>query len=303
MRKAFSILFLVVFTAALAFADDGPEAETHDDHDDKAAVQAGYVVITPSGPSAGAPSGTAGTVTPSATANTGLVAFETFGLRWSEDGGASQAGILPSGLTTSAVLLVERSGRLSRNLGVALVNPNNSNVNVTVTLRKSDGTQVATGSVAVPSHQQVSKFVTEFFSSTAVPTDFTGTLTVRSEDSSPLPIAVIGLRFRGRNFSTLPVTNLGSVTTSLPQIATGVGGDGAILLPQFAAGGGWATEIVLGNTGPNSLKVRVDLFKSDGTPLKAALNGQSASSFTDLTIPAGGVLILAPRDRYGDDDF
>jgi len=57
------------------------------------------------------------------------------------------------------------------------------------------------------------------------------------------------------------------------------------------------------NTGTSSLTVRVDLFKSDGTPLSAALNGQTASSFTNLTIPAGGVLSLAPRNTDGDDDF
>ena len=87
------------------------------------------------------------------------------------------------------------------------------------------------------------------------------------------------------------------------MIATGVGGNGAVLLPQFAAGGGWATEIVMANTGTSSLTVRVDLFKSDGTPLTATLNGETKSSFTNLTIPAGGVLILAPRDQHGDDDF
>ena len=70
-----------------------------------------------------------------------------------------------------------------------------------------------------------------------------------------------------------------------------------------AAGGGWATEIVAGNAGTSSLTVRVDLFKDDGTPFTTTLDGRRASSFTNLTIPAGGVLTLAPRDRNGDDDF
>jgi hypothetical protein len=33
------------------------------------------------------------------------------------------------------------------------------------------------------------------------------------------------------------------------------------------------------------------------------LNGQNASSFKNLTIPAGGVLVLAPRNQNGEDDF
>ena len=36
---------------------------------------------------------------------------------------------------------------------------------------------------------------------------------------------------------------------------------------------------------------------------KAEMNGQTASSFANLTIPASGVLTLAPRDKEGDDDF
>src|SRR5262249_18528602 len=126
-----------------------------------------------------------------------------------------------------------------------------------------------------------------------------------SAGSSALPVSVIGLRFRGDNFSTLPVTDLSGNPGPLPAFPTaGVGGAGAVLLPQFAAGGGWATELVLMNANTtSSLTVRVDLFKSDGTPLSTTLNGTTGSSFKNLVIPAGGVLVLAPRNRDGDDDF
>lgn len=286
MRSLVKILILISFTTVFALAEErGPrDKEDNDDHDDGAPIQAGYAVITPTGG-----------------ASTGLVAFETFGLRGhGNNNGTSQAGVLPPGLTGSAILFVESSGRLSKNLGVSIVNPNSSDVNVIMTLRKSDGTQVTTTSVAVPSHQQVSKFITELFSNQAsLTTDFSGTLVL----TSPLPVSVIGLRFRGANFSTLPVTSLSNVITALPIISTGVGGPGAILLPQFAAGGGWATEVILANTGSSSLTVRVDLFKEGGTALQTALNGQTTSSFMNLTIPAGGVITLAPRDHNGDDDF
>ena len=173
-----------------------------------------------------------------------------------------------------------------------------------MTLRKNDGTTLGTTTVTVPSLQQTSKFVTELFTSLpSVPTEVTGTLAITSSGSSTLPVSVIGLRFRGANFSTLPVTNLSGNAGAVPIIAPGVGGAGAVLLPQFAAGGGWATELVLGNTGTSALTVRVDLFKNDGTPLSTGMNGQTASSFTNLTIPAGGVFVLAPRNANGDDDF
>src|SRR5207237_10044435 len=47
----------------------------------------------------------------------GLVVFETFGF------GVTQAGVLPGVVTTQTVLFATVSGRLSRNLGVAIVNP------------------------------------------------------------------------------------------------------------------------------------------------------------------------------------
>jgi hypothetical protein len=290
MRRFLGISILVLFSAAIALAQEPSDQGRldRDDHDDKAPVQSGYAVVTPAT--------TSGTTT-------GLVVFETFGLR-GEASGTTQAGVLPPDLTTNAMMFVDKSGRLSKNLGVAIVNPNSTNSNVSLTLRKDDGTQLATTTVNVPSHQQTSKFVTELFATqSSVPSDVKGTLVITTVGTSG-PVSVIGLRFRGRNFSTLPATNLSGNAGPLPSIATGVGGAGAILLPQFAAGGGWATELVLVNTNTSAMMtVRVDLFKADGTPLSAALNGKTASSFTDLNIPAGGVLILAPRDQDGDDDF
>jgi hypothetical protein len=287
MRKFVSIFALTLLTAGtLATQVRDDRGDRRDDHDDKAPVQAGYVVVTPTG----------GT-------STGLVAFETFGLRHGENV-AAQAGVMPPGLTTSAFLFVDSSGRLSKNLGVAIVNPHSTNLNLAMTLRKSDGTQVGSATLTVPARQQVSKFVTELFpSQSSVPSDFVGTLTLTSTGSGALPFSAIGLRFRGQNFSTIEVTNLAPATTALPTLATGIGGTGAILLPQFATGGGWATQIVLANSGTASITVRVDLFKSDGALLSAALNGTTATSFTNLTIPAGGVLTLAPRNANGDDDF
>jgi len=107
------------------------------------------------------------------------------------------------------------------------------------------------------------------------------------------PAAVLSVAMRGKGIFTQP----------MPVLTIGVGGLGAVLLPQFAAGGGWATEIVITNTNTTASTVRVDLFKQDGTPLTTGLNGQTASSFTNLTILPGGVLVLAPRNRNGDDDF
>jgi len=291
MRKIVLVLALFLLSLMVVLAQqpgssggsgNSSSGSSHkDDHDDRSPVQSGYAVVTPV-----------------SSTTSGLVVFETFGLRRGED--TTQAGVVPPALTTNAVMFVESDGRLSKNLGVAMVNPNSTNVNVTVTLRKADGTTLGTATVNVPARQQVSKFVTEMFKDqSSVPSNFTGTLSI----TCPSAISVIGLRFRGSNFSTLAITNLSTSSATLPSLSTGVGGSGAVLLPQFAAGGGWASEIVIVNPGSSSLTVRVDLFKQDGTALSTGLNNTTASSFTNIVIPANGVYVLAPRNADGDDDF
>ena len=276
MKRIFGIVLAISLTAISALGEEKRSATP---------VRSGYAVITLT--SGAAP---------------GLVAFETFGLKGrGNEGGTMQAGVLPSGLTTNAVLFVETNGRLSKNLGIAIVNPNAADLNLTLTLRKSDGTDFLTANLTVPAHKQVSAFVTQLFSNQVrIPSDFIGTLAVTSNGTTPLPFAAIGLRFKGENFSTIPLTSLQTPTTGLPVITTGVGGEGALLLPQFATGGGWATEVVIANSAASSITVRLDLFNTDGTPLTATLNGKTASSFPNLVIPAHGVLELEPPG--GDDD-
>jgi len=251
-----------------------------DDHNDSGPLQVGYAVITPT----------------SGTAN-GMKVFETFGLRAGSQ--TLQAGIVPVVATTSAMVFVNMSRSLSRDVGIALVNPQGAQVQVTMTLRNEDGFQVGTKFVFVPLRQQISLFVSQLFADIpTVPPELTGTLSITSE--SPVMIAV--LRFRGANFSTLPLNNL-APSSSVPVIAPDVGGPGSVILPHFATGAGWASEIVIINNGSSNLGIRVDLFKQDGTPLSGRLNHQSGNTFFNPLIFPGAVFTLAPRDTNGKSRF
>ncbi len=239
-------------------------------------LQVGYVIVTPT------------------SANTsGLAAFETFGeMRF---GGFVQAGVLPPDLATKAMLFVTANSTLSRNLGIAIANPQADAANVTFTLRDSGGNQVGSHqTVKIDAGHQSAQFVTQLFAGQLPAAgEFDGTLTVESDR----PVAMIGLRFRGINFSTIPVTVLVGSSSTPTSIGTG-----GLILPQFADGGGWASEIVLSNTGTLPLTVEVKIFDQEGLPLTVTLNGKIASVFDNLTIPAGGVIILAPRNNATDDD-
>src|SRR5206468_981846 len=109
---------------------------------------------------------------PSNPSTGGLVVFETFGSGVATD--TTQAGVLPGNMTTRTVLFAAASSRLSRDLGVAIVNPGGTATNVTLTLRRgSDGTTSSAKTITVGPRQQASKFISEIFSNVPeLPLDF-----------------------------------------------------------------------------------------------------------------------------------
>ena len=267
-----------VLVMSLAAARGTPAAAQTDDHDDSGPVEVGYAVLTPISPTTG-----------------GLTVFETFGLKTGDD--TLQTEVIPGALVTEATLFASTSDRLGRDLGVAFTNPGNGEARITLMLRRDDGILQWTQMLFLQPRHQTSSFVSQLFAG-LIPAEFSGTLAI----SSTVPVAILGLRFRGRTFSTEPLINPVSSGT-LPVISAGVGGANAILLAHFVSGGGWASEIVIVNTNTTQSNVRVDFFKQDGSPMTVRLNGSARSTFFNLTFLARGVFTLAPRDSSGDSRF
>jgi len=202
-------------------------------------------------------------------------------------------------LFTNALMPVDVSNALGKNVGIAVANPSGAIATLTLTLRKSDGTQFSTATLTIPTRRQISKLLTELFpvpapgtfsTTVAVPSEFTGTMTM----TSTVPVSLIGLKFRGETFSLIPLTDFSGATNLVPAISSGVGGLGAVILPQFVLRGGWSTEIEIVNLTATSITVRLDLFTPDGNPLSVKLNSVTSSSFTNLVVPASGSLTIAP---------
>jgi hypothetical protein len=244
-------------------------------------IQVGYAVITPTVPGSGA-----------------FAAFETLVQTRTAD--TLQVGVFPPELVSNAVLAVEVSAALQKNLGIAIANPNPAAATLTLTLRRADGTQFTSTAIPLLARQQTAKLITELFpgpgaggfsTQLAIPAEFNGTLVINSSS----PLSILGLKFRGANFSTLPVTNLQpSSVVTMPLIAPGIGGLGALLFPQFVTGGGWGTEFAITNLLSTPVTVRLDVFTPEGAPLAVRLNGVTTSSFTNLVIPGNGLAVLAP---------
>jgi hypothetical protein len=75
------------------------------------------------------------------------------------------------------------------------------------------------------------------------------------------------------------VTTPATATTTIPTI----GGPGAFVFPQVVTGGGWTTEIAVGNTSAGTQMIRIDFFSPTGVLLK---------SVTGISIAPQGVFFI-----------
>ena len=250
-------------------------------------TKSGYLIITPDGSSDA----------PTVTFTYGTI---------SQGAVQSQAGFVPAMLATDASMFIEVIPSIGRNIGVAIVNPG-SNVNaVTLTLRDENGFILGSPTnISVASRQQVAKFINELFGADVISNGFRGSLRMQSAS----PFAVMGLRFAGTVFSTLPIAVTAGIsgvpsitlaagpTANSPAAGT-VGGTTAVLIPEFAIAGGWATQVALVNNSNATLAGRIDVFDTSGRPMPVKMNGETRSTFT-YSIPVGGTFVLSPRDLNG----
>jgi hypothetical protein len=96
------------------------------------------------------------------------------------------------------------------------------------------------------------------------------------------------------------VGNVVTTTTTPLTVATGqfatpstitevIASTGGFLLPQVASGGGWVSQIMIGNASPTAQIVRVDFFDAAGAPMVLPIG----STIPSLVVPAGGVVVLS----------
>jgi hypothetical protein len=236
---------------------------------EQGSIQSGYVVITPD----------TNTTLPVPTVTLGTVSGGNV---------QTQAGITPIPLITDGSLYVDVVPGIGRNVGVAIVNPGTSANVITLTLRDPNGNTAGSPvTVTLSPNQQVAEFLNQLFPSNVIGAGFSGSLRLQGASG----FAVLGLRFSAAEFSTSPVA-----------VTTAASGSSIMALPQFAMGGGWATQLALVNNGSAVASGRIDVFDPSGNHLAVNLNGNLQSTFA-YSIPAGGSFVLAPRDSNGQSPF
>jgi len=140
---------------------------------------------------------------------------------------------------------------------VAIANPTNQPVNVTLEVRKLDGTSagVATTTVSVPANGQAARFLNQFFPTLAIP--FQGVLRI----TSSVAVSAAGLRGRTNERNDF------LITTTAPSPIVSSTASSNLFLPHLVDGGGYTTQIIIVGNGAGDFSGTLQFFAQSGLPL------------------------------------
>ena len=144
------------------------------------------------------------------------------------------------------------------NTGIALANPNDSQATISFFFTDANGTDFGNGSMIIPAHGQIARFLNE--APFNAPGSTKGTFTF----SSDVPVAAISIRGYTNQRSEFLVT-------TLPVADPSVQAADSVYFPHFADGGGWTTQFVLMNPSDRAISGTLTFF-GQGTAGAAASN-------------------------------
>ncbi len=216
------------------------------------AITVGYATIQP----------TAGNTTPSGVAIFGFTESNVL---------VSEAGVPAAPLMTGGRLYAQVNGTVDT--GLAIANPNGQAANVSFFFTDTTGKTFGSSSTTIPANGQIAKFLDQapFNGGSSVQGTFTF--------SSSVPVAVVALRGltnqRGEFLiTTLPIADTSAAITTSTQV-----------LPHFADGGGWTTQVVLVNPGNAAMSGNIQFLTTAGLPNSLTANSQTASTFAYMIPP------------------
>jgi hypothetical protein len=187
----------------------------------------------------------------------------------------SETGVPASAPITSGRVYVGVNGPV--NTGIAFANPNASSAVISFYFADLNGNTTNQGSFTLNGYSQTAAFMNQapFNGSSSMEGTFTF--------SSSGPVATIALRGLTNErgdfiMSTLPVSPL-----------PGIAGKNPVVLPHFADGGGWTTQIILTNLYDTPTSGYLQFFSpgdstQGGAVLSMSINGVMGNTF-NYTIP------------------
>ncbi len=210
-----------------------------------------------------------------------------FGLR--QDGVlVAETGVPAARLVQSGRIFAEVSGPI--NTGIAIANPNSQPATISFNFTDTNGIDFGSGTTQIGAQEQIAKFLDQdpFNSGSEVVGTFSFT--------SDIPVAVIALRGLTNERAEFLITTL-PVADPLDQLFE------AVVLPHFADGGGWTTEVVLVNPGDSPISGTAT-FRDQGTSTRPAeasaviVDNITASEFP-YTLPARSSVRLRTSNPAG----
>jgi hypothetical protein len=190
-----------------------------------------------------------------------------FGFRNSSNILVSETGVPATPLLMQGRVYAEIAGTLDT--GVAIANPNSTPATINFSFTDATGASAGTGSTTIPANAQIAQFLDQPPLRVYSTPTFQGTFNF----TSSVPVGVVALRGLTNErgdflMSTLPVID----TTVTPA-------NGTIVVPHFADGGGWITQIFLVNPTGNPMSGTVQFTDANGAAVNVSIGGRSASSF------------------------
>ena len=183
---------------------------------------------------------------------------------------AVPSGLAIFGYRENGVLVAEagipgtvpaRRGRIyaetsdSANTGLAIANANDSAATVSFYFTDATGKDFGNGTVNIPPHGQIARFLNETPFNGPQRTE--GTLTF----SSTIPVSAVAIRGFLNERSEFLATTLPVADPDMPL-------SGSVYFPQFADGGGWTTQFVLVNPSDQAIRGTLSFYAqgSAGAP-------------------------------------
>jgi mannan endo-1,4-beta-mannosidase len=193
--------------------------------------------------------------------------------RQSVPGQADQEAVVPlSGAGATSNTLIWDDTTLVT--AVSIVNPSSTANTVNVTLWDEGGNIIGTSSVALPQNSKTAVTLRSLPGlSGMVGKRGSAQFTVSSGS-----VAVLGLRFDGLAFTSIPTTTSSAVSASRPSV-----------LPQFAFGGGWYSALYFTNLTGSPVSFPVSFVGDAGVPLTVPSVGGST---TQVNLAANGTTII-----------
>jgi sugar lactone lactonase YvrE len=195
----------------------------------------------------------------------------------------SESTVFSSPPATAAQLFGDQ--RNGSQLGIAVVNNSSISKGFLITAKDVNGIGRGAGVVSVGGKSQVAGFLSEF---TTLPPNFLGTVSISAAGSSA-DTHVIGLKYTGNAFTTIPATSLGSSPTSTVPPATQSPTITAIIPNSGTAG----SSVNITITGTNFVS---GMSVSAGNDITVSNVSVSSATSATVTFVASGNAISGPRN-------